>query len=257
MPAGAGTFSGLRRKYIREYLHWLRPHRYGVAIVFVLALVVAGLEMVQPLFMRTIVDGVLLDRSLDAAGRLRRLNIVGALFVLLVVAEQVLDVTKNYRQRLLNTRVMLSLRRELFDRLLHLPLPRLWDMKTGGILSRITGDVDTTTGLLQMAVVSPAISLVRLLIAIGILFSLNWQLAFTALAIIPGVMLISFASARRVRPIYRSLRKDAEEIDGRVGETFSGIRVVRAFGAKSANCATTCMAGTRCCARSSSRTAAS
>ena len=43
-------------------------------------------------------------------------------------------------------------------------------------------------------------------------------------------MLISFASARRVRPIYRSMRKDAEEIDGRVGETFSGIRVVRAFG---------------------------
>ena len=42
-------------------------------------------------------------------------------------------------------------------------------------------------------------------------------------------MLISFTFARRVRPIYRSLRKDAEQIDGRVGETFSGIRVVRAF----------------------------
>ena len=29
-------------------------------------------------------------------------------------------------------------------------------MKTGGILSRLTGDIDTTTGLLQMALVSPA-----------------------------------------------------------------------------------------------------
>jgi len=42
-------------------------------------------------------------------------------------------------------------------------------------------------------------------------------------------MLASFVFARRVRPIYRSVRKDAEQIDGRVGETFSGIRVVRAF----------------------------
>jgi ATP-binding cassette subfamily B protein/subfamily B ATP-binding cassette protein MsbA len=50
-----------------------------------------------------------------------------------------------------------------------------------------------------------------------------------ALAIIPGIMLISFIFAKRVRPIYRSLRKDAEQVDGRVGETFSGIRVVRAF----------------------------
>jgi ATP-binding cassette subfamily B protein/subfamily B ATP-binding cassette protein MsbA len=43
-------------------------------------------------------------------------------------------------------------------------------------------------------------------------------------------MLMSFASARRIRPIYRVVRKDVERIDGRVGETFSGIRVVRAFG---------------------------
>ena len=146
-----------------------------------------------------------------------------------VVLSRLANVLKDYRQRLLNTQVMLALRRSLFDRLLHLPLPTLWDMKTGGILSRITGDVDTTTGLLQLAIISPSISVVRLLIAVVVLFSLNWRLALTALAIIPGIICISFMAARRVRPIYRMLRKDVERIDGRVGETFSGIRVVRAF----------------------------
>lgn len=43
----------------------------------------------------------------------------------------------------------------------------------------------------------------------------------TAMAIIPGAMLMSFASARRIRPIYRAVRKDVEQIDGRVGETFT------------------------------------
>src|SRR5438034_693306 len=114
-------------------------------------------------------------------------------------------------------------------RWLRLPLPKLWDMKTGGILSRLTGDVETTTGLLQMAIVSPAVSLIRLAVAVTVLLALNWRLALTALAIVPAAMLISFIAARRVRPIYRSLRKDVEQIDGRVGEAFSGIRVVRAF----------------------------
>jgi ATP-binding cassette subfamily B protein/subfamily B ATP-binding cassette protein MsbA len=103
-------------------------------------------------------------------------------------------------------------------------------MKTGGILSRLTGDVDTTTGLLQMAIVSPSISIIRLVIAIGVLMALNWRLALMAMAVIPGAMFISFTSARRIRPVYRIVRKDVEVIDGRVGETFSGIRVVRAFG---------------------------
>jgi ATP-binding cassette subfamily B protein/subfamily B ATP-binding cassette protein MsbA len=219
-----------RRQYMREYLRWLWPHRYAVAVFAFLALVTAGLQMVEPLFMRSIVDRVLLNAALDTAARVTRLNMYGALFLGVIILSNLVGVLKDYRQRLLNTRVMLSLRRSLFDRLIRLPLPKLWDMKTGGILSRLTGDVDTTTGLLQMAIVSPAVSIIKLIVAVIVLMSLNWRLALTALAIIPGVMLMSFTFSRRVRPIYRSLRKDAERIDGRVGETFSGIRVVRAFG---------------------------
>ena len=219
-----------RRQYLREYLRWLWPHRYAVATVFFLALLTAGLQMVEPLFMRFIIDRVLLNDALDSAERLPLLNIAGGAFLSVIILSSLISVTKDYRQRLLNTRVMLSLRRTLYERLLHLPLPKLWDMKTGGILSRLTGDVDTTTGLLQMAIVSPSISVIRLIIAIGVLLTLNWRLALMALAIIPGAMFMSFASARRIRPIYRSVRKDVEAIDGRVGETFSGIRIVRSFG---------------------------
>ncbi len=221
--------AGKRREYLRDYIRWLAPHRSGIAVVFALALVAAGLSMVEPLFMRYIVDRVLLNRKLDPAGRLPLLNAAGALFLALVIVSNLLNALREYRQKLLNTRVMLSLRRALFDRLLRLPLPKLWDMKTGGILSRLTGDVDTTTGLMQMAIISPSVSLIRLGIAVFILLGINWRLGLTAMALIPGVMTISFIFARRVRPIYRSLRKDAEQIDGRVGEVFSGIRVVRAF----------------------------
>jgi len=65
--------------------------------------------------------------------------------------------------------------------------------------------------------------------ALGILFFLNWRLAASAVAIVPGIMLISFYFARRVRPIYRAIREDANQVDGRVAELFGGIRVVRSF----------------------------
>jgi ATP-binding cassette subfamily B protein len=225
-----GLKRGKRREYLREYLAWLWPYRYAVVILALLALFTAALEMAEPLFMRFIVDRVLLNTDLDSASRLAWLQLAGGLFLVVIVVSHAIGVLKDYRQKLLNIRVMLSLRRSLFDRLLHLPLSKLWDMKTGGILSRLSGDVDTTTGLLQMAIVSPAISILRLGIAVGILFTLNARLAFMALAIIPGAMIMSFIFARRIRPIYRAVRKDVELIDGRVGETFSGIRVVRAFG---------------------------
>jgi ATP-binding cassette subfamily B protein/subfamily B ATP-binding cassette protein MsbA len=220
---------GKRREYLREYWRWLWPHRYAVGVLLMIALVGAGLQMVEPLFMRFMVDGVLLNTKLDSLARLIRLHLTGAVFLAVIIFSNLIVALRDYRQRIVNTRVMLGLRRSLFDRLLNLPLPRLWDMKTGGILSRLTGDIDTTTGLLQMVIVSPTLSVIRLIIAIAVLMALNWRLALTALAIIPGLVLLSLIFARRVRPIYRSVRKDVEQIDGSVGETFSGIRVVRAF----------------------------
>src|SRR6266536_6059403 len=218
-----------RRAYLRDYLRWLRPYRYAAAALLVLALVATGVQMIEPLFMRFIIDRVLLSTAVDRASSLTHLHLAGAAFVGVIVVSNLVDAWRDYRQRLLNSHIMLSLRRSLYERLLHLPLPALWDMKTGGILSRLTGDVETTTGLLQMAIVSPAVSIIRLIVAVVVLVALNWRLALTAMAIVPAAMLISFVAARRVRPIYRSLRKDVEQIDGRVGEAFSGIRVVRAF----------------------------
>lgn len=235
----AGTFQGtdgarsanrwqLYRR--RDYMRFLRPHRYAVGVFLVLALLVAAMEMAEPLFMRFIIDGVLLNNTLDGATRLTRLQIAGTVFVGVIAVSNGLCVLKDYRQRLLSVRVMMSIRHSLFDRLLRLPLAKLWEMKTGGILSRLTGDVEATAGLLQMAVLSPTIALIRLTMALTVLIALNWRLALTALAIIPGTVLITSSFSRRIRPIYRSARKDAGLVDGRVGETFAGIRVVRGFG---------------------------
>src|SRR3970282_3046717 len=107
-------------------------------------------------FTAFIVTPILPRTGLDTPPRLSMLHLGGGIFVGVVVVSHLMNAFKTSRQRLLNVGVMLSLRRALYHRLLHLPLPRLWEMKTGGILSRLTGDIETTTRLLHMAIVSPA-----------------------------------------------------------------------------------------------------
>src|SRR3989304_6246858 len=50
-----------RREYLRDCLRWLWPHRYATAAVFAFALLAAGLQMIEPLFMRFIIDRVLFE----------------------------------------------------------------------------------------------------------------------------------------------------------------------------------------------------
>ncbi|MDG1875218.1 MAG: ABC transporter ATP-binding protein, partial [Mariniblastus sp.] len=218
-----------QRGYLRLYIKQLWPHWRMVAVLGVLAVSVSVLELVQPLFARYIIDQILLA-DLEATSRFVKLNLVGGIFLGVVVLTRCLGVARAWNQRLLNVRVILTLRRALFDRLIRLPLDKLSEMKVGGIISRLTDDINKTTGLLQMAVISPGVAVLRLLLAMVILFSLNWKLALTALGIVPPIMLLSMIAIRRIRPIYRAIRKDVGLVDGRVGEAFQGIRAVRAFG---------------------------
>jgi ATP-binding cassette subfamily B protein/subfamily B ATP-binding cassette protein MsbA len=218
-----------RRKYLREYVRWLWPYRWALLVVFALALVSAVLDLVWPLAIKRIVDGVLLAGGLSNADKLRRLNLFGGAIVVLLVLKEAVDTYRGFRTAVLNSKVVFRLRQKLFDRLLALPLNALGEMKSGGIISRLSGDVDSVSGLVQMALISPGVALIRVVLTAGILFALSWRLAVAASVMLPPLALLSFLYLRRVRPIYRSVREDSSNVDARVGETFGGIRVVRAF----------------------------
>lgn len=215
--------------YFRSYLRWLWPYRYTVALLFALALLGTALQIVQPLCARYIVDRILLNRALTAAIRFRHLTLAGLSFLLLIVLYSAIGSVRDYRQYLFKAHAMLALRRAMLERLLHLPLSKLWNIKVGGILSRLTGDVETTSDFMELALVSISSSAFRLLFGVALLTVLNWRLALGAMALIPPAVLLSFFLVKRVRPIYQSSRHDEERIDGCTAETFAGIRVVRAF----------------------------
>lgn len=218
-----------RKSYLRAYIQRLWPHWWLVTVLTVFAVLVSALEIVQPLFARYIFDDVLLA-DLTQEQKFWRLHSVCGLFLLLTLLTRFIGFLRSRWQEVLNNRVILSLRHALFRHLMHLGLDKLADMKVGGIISRLTDDINRTNGLMQMAVISPGVAVLRLILAGVILFFINWKLALTSLAIIPPIMLLSMVAIRKVRPIYRAIRRDVSQVDGRVGEAFTGIRAVRAFG---------------------------
>jgi ATP-binding cassette subfamily B protein/subfamily B ATP-binding cassette protein MsbA len=223
---------------LREYIAWLWPHWPRILFILILSLIVMTLDMVWPLGIKWIIDAAALAMGVAspigaAPGPQIRIPFtveqIGAGVIGLIIAKQLLDSFRSYRVQLLNARVVFRLRGRLFDKLIHLSLGELGEMKSGGIISRLSGDVDSVGGLVQMALISPISAGIRVVLTITMLIYLSWRLAVAALIALPILALASYLWLRKVRPIYRSIREDYSNIDGRVGETFGGIRVVRAF----------------------------
>jgi ATP-binding cassette, subfamily B, bacterial len=214
------------RPYVKLYLRYLRPYRAALILVLGLALITALLDLVWPLAIKYIFDGVLPSNRPDKP---RLLAIFGGGIVALLILKQSIDTTRSWRMDVLDAKLTVRLRRRLFQRLLRLSLSDLAEMKSGGIVSRLSADIDSVTGLVHLALISPVVAVIRIILTIAILFFLSWRLAIAAMFLIPPLAIISFVWLRRVRPIYRSAVEDRNNVDARVSETFGGIRVVRAF----------------------------
>ena len=115
----SATVSVQPRRYLREYIGWLRPFAFGISGVLLLALVSAGLSLILPRATMYIVDVVLPGR--DA----RILNLLGAGLFLIIVLQQSLDFGRNWSLSRLNSRVVFRLRQRLYAHLLKLPLEEL------------------------------------------------------------------------------------------------------------------------------------
>ncbi len=218
-----------RRAYLREYGRWLWPHRGRFLGVFILALTSAGLSLVLPLVTRYVIDDILSHSNLGVDQKIRQLAWLCGAMILLLVAATGIDTSRSYLMSVLNAKVIFRLRQKLFERFLRLPLSELGELKTGGVVSRLSQDVDKVTGMVQMAVITPIVAGIRVILTVSVLLFISWQMALMASALIPPLVLLNLMWLRKVRPIYRAMADSRSDIDGRVTETISGIRVVRSF----------------------------
>ncbi len=220
---------GIRKRYLREYGKWLWPFRGTIAAILILALFSVAAGMVLPLVTKHVVDEILPGGPSGSDSRISRLLWVCGGMMTLLLLTQILDTIRWYMMALLNAKVIFRLRQRLFDRFLRLPLSDLSELKSGGIVSRLSQDTDKVTGMVQIGVITPGVAAIRVLLTIGVLIFLSWQMALIAALMLPPIVLINLLYIKRVRPIYRTMAEEREHIDARVTETFGGIRVVRAF----------------------------
>lgn len=218
-----------RSYYLKKYRDWLWPYRFSLLLVFLMALTSMLLEMLLPWATKYIIDDILLKNSGDTAGKMHQLNMIGGGVLATLILGELVQAYRTNRMTILNSHVVFSLRKSLFDRLIQMPLSHIHDLKSGGIVSRLSSDVENVTGLVQMAFISPGVAIIKVIVTLSILISIRWELALAAAALLPILTYISILWVKKAKPVYKSMADSRSVIDARVSETFSGIRVVRSF----------------------------
>ena len=102
--------------------------------------------------------------------------------------------------------------------------------QVGGASSLIREDAGGVGELIFSMLYNPWRAVVQLAGGVVVLAWVDWRLLLGGLCLAPGVIFSDRLWNGRLRPLFRDIRKQRQEIDARAAEVFGGMRVVRAFG---------------------------
>ena len=126
-------------------------------------------------------------------------------------------------------RAIASMRMSMQRHITRLPTSYFDSTQTGVLISRVMNDADGIRNLVGSGLVQMVGGSITAIIALGVLFYLNWQLtliSIVVLAVFAAGMVVAFG---RLRPLFRDRGKITAEISGRLAESFGGIRIVKAY----------------------------
>jgi ABC-type multidrug transport system fused ATPase/permease subunit len=125
-----------------------------------------------------------------------------------------------------------EMRRSVQAHVARLPVRYFDTVQTGVLISRVMSDAEGIRNLVGTGLVQLTGGTLTAIIALGVLFYLNWQLTLVMIVVLGafgGIMAVAF---KRLRPLFRERGKINAEVTGRLSQSMSGIRVVKAYTAE-------------------------
>ena len=216
--------TGGRGRKLRGLAEILAPYRWRVAAMFT-SLVLATAAALAPAPLAK----VAIDRGINHHDMGVLYATVGV-FLLSAVVYGVATYAQTYLVGWVGQRALQDLRLKLFAHLQSLSLGFYSRNIAGVVISRMTNDVEALDQLVEDGLATLIQSSLTLIGVVVILLVLDFHLALLTLLSLP--LLFAGAVAFRIASAdaYRRTREKIAAITGYLGETLSGIRVVRAFG---------------------------
>jgi ATP-binding cassette subfamily B protein len=131
---------------------------------------------------------------------------------------------------LVQQRLVVDLRGEVYDKLQRLSF-RFFDANTtGSIITRVTSDVQAVRMFVDQVLIQSLIMVISLTVYVIYMASLSPGLALACLATTPLLWLMAMSFSRRVQPEYAKNRLLVEGLVQMLAESVQGIAVTKGFG---------------------------
>ena len=211
------------RSPLRIFLSYFKPHRRLFALDLSCAFLIACIDLAFPLVSRAAMYTWLPQRQF------RVFFIVMAVVVAAYVLRSALYFVVAYWGHTFGIRVEADIRRDLYRHIQELGFDFYDRNRTGQLMSRLTSDLFELTELAHHGPEDLFISLVTIVGALAVMFTLRWELALVLLVLLPVLLTMALRRRRQMSAASRAAKVKTGTINAAIESGLSGVRTTKAF----------------------------
>lgn len=208
---------------LTRFFSYYKPHKRLFIIDFSSAIVVAILDLLFPMAVQWFIDDLLPTNDWDAIVK------ISILLLITYILSTALNFVVNYLGHKLGTNIETDMRQQLFNHVQRQPFTFFDNMKTGHLMSRITNDLFDIGEFAHHGPEDLFIAVMTFIGAFTIMFNINTTLALILLIMVPFLIIVMYMSNKRMKKGWTVMYSEIANVNGRVEDSFSGIRVVKSF----------------------------
>ena len=202
---------------------FLKPYMGRMIFALCLTMINTLLSNIRPYLTGRIIDDVFYNSLHD------RLLTLVVLLLLSIVLKDIFRIIDHYILEGTSQKVVYNIRVALYGALHKLDFDFFDHNRTGDIMNRLSGDIDSVRHFVAWVINSILENVCLFLSALLILGFINIKLTLCLLALTPVIAFFATAMGKRVGPAFRNARAKLSGLNTVVQENISGNRVVKAF----------------------------
>lgn len=125
---------------------------------------------------------------------------------------------------------MRDLRRDIDEKINRLPVSYFDKNQQGNILSRVTNDVDAVSNAMQQSFINIVSAVLGIVMAIAMMFYINWLMALISIIMIPLSLFISKTIVGISQKYFQNMQNALGDLNGYVQENMTGFSVLKLYG---------------------------
>ena len=204
-------------------LKYIKPYLFRGVCAAICTAIAAGGTAYLPWIIKDMVDQVLKEKDVAM------LNYIVISIIVVFVIRGIAYYGQSYLMNYVGQRVIIDIRKAVFEKLQRLSLSFYDKNKTGTIMSYVTNDVNALQSAMVENVVEMVTESVILIASIVMMIYLDWKLFLVTFSTFPIVLLFIDQFGKRIRKSGSRIQEVTADITSVLQETVSSARVIKSF----------------------------